>query len=95
MAPLIVFTFAVAATLSAALVVAMMPLLRRYALARPNARSSHAMPTPQGAGVAVMLATILATAAALGLRGLRARDVSPGRDRAGGGASSRGHGGVR
>jgi UDP-N-acetylmuramyl pentapeptide phosphotransferase/UDP-N-acetylglucosamine-1-phosphate transferase len=67
MAPLIVFTFAVAATLSAALVVAMMPLLRRYALARPNARSSHAMPTPQGAGVAVILATILATAAALGL----------------------------
>lgn len=37
------------------------PLLARYALARPNARSSHRVPTPQGAGIAVIAAT-LATA---------------------------------
>jgi|HubBroStandDraft_6_1064221.scaffolds.fasta_scaffold313198_2 UDP-N-acetylmuramyl pentapeptide phosphotransferase/UDP-N-acetylglucosamine-1-phosphate transferase len=61
------FTAAAAAVISAALVQAMMPLLRRYALARPNARSSHDLPTPQGAGLAVLLATILVAAAALGL----------------------------
>jgi UDP-N-acetylmuramyl pentapeptide phosphotransferase/UDP-N-acetylglucosamine-1-phosphate transferase len=60
MAADILLTVAAAAALSAALVVSMMPLLRRYALARPNARSSHATPTPQGAGLAVMLAAILA-----------------------------------
>ncbi|WP_430642448.1 glycosyl transferase [Bradyrhizobium sacchari] len=35
------------------------PLLQRYALARPNARSSHRIPTPQGAGIAVISATLL------------------------------------
>jgi UDP-N-acetylmuramyl pentapeptide phosphotransferase/UDP-N-acetylglucosamine-1-phosphate transferase len=30
------------------------PLLVRYALARPNARSSHKIPTPQGGGIAVV-----------------------------------------
>jgi UDP-N-acetylmuramyl pentapeptide phosphotransferase/UDP-N-acetylglucosamine-1-phosphate transferase len=59
------FTGAAAAALSAALVTAMMPLLRRYALARPNARSSHALPTPQGAGLAVILSTMLAAGAGL------------------------------
>jgi UDP-N-acetylmuramyl pentapeptide phosphotransferase/UDP-N-acetylglucosamine-1-phosphate transferase len=54
-----------AVILSAVLVQAMMPLLRRYALARPNARSSHLLPTPQGAGLAVLLAMILATGAGL------------------------------
>ena len=33
---------------------ALMPLFLRYALARPNARSSHAAPTPQGGGFAVL-----------------------------------------
>jgi UDP-N-acetylmuramyl pentapeptide phosphotransferase/UDP-N-acetylglucosamine-1-phosphate transferase len=61
MAFLIILTLAVAAAFSAGFVVAMMPILRRYALARPNARSSHAEPTPQGAGLAVVLATVLAT----------------------------------
>lgn len=37
------------------------PLLLRYALAMPNARSSHIKPTPQGGGIAVILATMLAT----------------------------------
>lgn len=35
------------------------PLLIRYALARPNARSSHKVPTPQGAGIAVIATTLL------------------------------------
>ena len=34
----------------------MMPLYRRYALARPNARSSHSRPTPQGGGAGVLIA---------------------------------------
>ena len=50
---------------SAALIVLMRPLFARYALARPNARSSHKAPTPQGGGVAVVLsgfAALLAVA---------------------------------
>jgi len=50
-----------AALLSAGLIPAIMPLLQRYALARPNARSSHRVPTPQGAGIAV-IAAVLAVA---------------------------------
>jgi UDP-N-acetylmuramyl pentapeptide phosphotransferase/UDP-N-acetylglucosamine-1-phosphate transferase len=40
------------------LIVLLHPLLRRYALARPNARSSHREPTPQGGGIAIIAATI-------------------------------------
>jgi UDP-N-acetylmuramyl pentapeptide phosphotransferase/UDP-N-acetylglucosamine-1-phosphate transferase len=47
-----------AACASALLIVLLRPLLQRYALARPNARSSHAVPTPQGAGIAVIAATL-------------------------------------
>ncbi|QQN67404.1 glycosyltransferase family 4 protein [Bradyrhizobium diazoefficiens] len=39
------------------------PLLQRYALARPNARSSHRIPTPQGAGIAVVAATLVVASA--------------------------------
>jgi UDP-N-acetylmuramyl pentapeptide phosphotransferase/UDP-N-acetylglucosamine-1-phosphate transferase len=49
-----------AALLCAILIVLLRPLLQRYALARPNARSSHVVPTPQGAGIAV-IAAVLAT----------------------------------
>jgi UDP-N-acetylmuramyl pentapeptide phosphotransferase/UDP-N-acetylglucosamine-1-phosphate transferase len=52
-----------AAACSACLTWALRPLLLRYALARPNARSSHRVPTPQGAGIAVIAATLLVTAA--------------------------------
>jgi UDP-N-acetylmuramyl pentapeptide phosphotransferase/UDP-N-acetylglucosamine-1-phosphate transferase len=56
----------VSAALSAALIVALMPLLARYTLARPNARSSHVVPTPQGGGIAVVISTLaIATAGAL------------------------------
>ena len=47
-----------AAVICAALIVLLRPLLQRYALARPNARSSHVLPTPQGAGIAVIAATL-------------------------------------
>jgi len=49
----------VAAALSSALLIILFgPLLEHYAMARPNARSSHEVPTPQGGGIAVILATI-------------------------------------
>lgn len=51
-------TVAFAALLSALLIVVLRPLLVRYALARPNARSSHRIPTPQGGGIAVIAAAI-------------------------------------
>jgi len=46
-----------AALLCAGLIVALRPFLARYALAQPNARSSHKIPTPQGGGIAVIAAT--------------------------------------
>lgn len=49
----------VSAVLSAVCIKAIHPLLIRYALARPNARSSHKVPTPQGAGIAVISITLL------------------------------------
>ncbi|SEC56896.1 glycosyl transferase [Bradyrhizobium erythrophlei] len=49
-----------AASISAVLIRATRPLLLRVALAKPNARSSHRIPTPQGAGIAVIAATLLA-----------------------------------
>ena len=42
----------------AAIIVLLSPILQRYALARPNARSSHVTPTPQGGGIAVVAATL-------------------------------------
>ena len=53
---------AASALISAALVVLLHPLLVRYALARPNARSSHKVPTPQGGGVAVIAAVLSVSA---------------------------------
>lgn len=43
------------------LIVLLHPMLARYALAKPNARSSHRVPTPQGGGIAVMAATLAAS----------------------------------
>jgi UDP-N-acetylmuramyl pentapeptide phosphotransferase/UDP-N-acetylglucosamine-1-phosphate transferase len=54
----------VAAALSAALILFLLPILRRHTLAQPNARSSHRTPTPQGGGIAVIAATIVVTAGA-------------------------------
>jgi UDP-N-acetylmuramyl pentapeptide phosphotransferase/UDP-N-acetylglucosamine-1-phosphate transferase len=55
-----------AAALGTALMTwAIHPLLVRYALARPNARSSHKTPTPQGAGIAVVTVALAVAAFAI------------------------------
>jgi UDP-N-acetylmuramyl pentapeptide phosphotransferase/UDP-N-acetylglucosamine-1-phosphate transferase len=53
-------TAVLAALACGGLIVVLAPLLRAYALARPNARSSHREPTPQGGGAAVIMATFAA-----------------------------------
>jgi UDP-N-acetylmuramyl pentapeptide phosphotransferase/UDP-N-acetylglucosamine-1-phosphate transferase len=55
--------FLAACTICLALLFSLKPVLRRYALANPNARSSHKSPTPQGGGIAVIAATIIAVGA--------------------------------
>jgi UDP-N-acetylmuramyl pentapeptide phosphotransferase/UDP-N-acetylglucosamine-1-phosphate transferase len=57
------FALLAAAILSAVITSAIRPLLLRHALAKPNARSSHRIPTPQGAGVAVIAATLMVAGA--------------------------------
>jgi UDP-N-acetylmuramyl pentapeptide phosphotransferase/UDP-N-acetylglucosamine-1-phosphate transferase len=52
---------AISAFICVGLVVFLYPVLERYALAKPNARSSHRQPTPQGGGIAVIAATVVAT----------------------------------
>ncbi|GJD53974.1 putative undecaprenyl-phosphate N-acetylglucosaminyl 1-phosphate transferase [Methylobacterium crusticola] len=52
-----------AAGIAAVLILLLRPLLVRYAMARPNARSSHRVPTPQGGGLAVVAAAILVAGA--------------------------------
>jgi UDP-N-acetylmuramyl pentapeptide phosphotransferase/UDP-N-acetylglucosamine-1-phosphate transferase len=66
--------FGGAALASAALILALRPFLQGYALAEPNARSSHRTPTPQGGGIAVVLATLavaIAAAFVVGVPALR------------------------
>lgn len=67
---LIIATPLIACIVCAVLVVLLRPLLQRYALARPNARSSHRIPTPQGGGLAVIIATIAAVAFSFSFSGL-------------------------
>lgn len=55
----VLLAVAIAALISALVTWTSRPLLQRYALARPNARSSHRIPTPQGAGIAVIAATLI------------------------------------
>jgi UDP-N-acetylmuramyl pentapeptide phosphotransferase/UDP-N-acetylglucosamine-1-phosphate transferase len=56
---------AAAAIVSAAVIFLIRPLLLKHALAKPNARSSHRVPTPQGAGIAVTTATLVIAGVAL------------------------------
>ena len=63
----IVFLAAVAASFYISL--ALRPLLQRHALAQPNARSSHTVPTPQGGGFAVIGAILVIVAGASVLSG--------------------------
>jgi UDP-N-acetylmuramyl pentapeptide phosphotransferase/UDP-N-acetylglucosamine-1-phosphate transferase len=67
-------TVAAAAVATVLINRAMHPLLVRYALARPNARSSHKVPTPQGGGIAVIGVTLALLVA------LTAGFVTPGLD---------------
>jgi len=57
--------FLAACTICFVLLLSLKPVLRRYALAKPNARSSHKSPTPQGGGIAVIAATIATVGAAV------------------------------
>jgi len=50
---------AIACIVSIVLIAGSRTLLVRYAMARPNARSSHDRPTPQGGGIGVIGATIV------------------------------------
>ena len=61
--PFLGFALAAAAalTLSLALNLLLRPWLVRHAISRPNARSSHRQPTPQGGGIAVVVATLAVT----------------------------------
>jgi len=59
-----VVSFLAAAAISAILLLWLRPWLARYALAKPNARSSHKVPTPQGGGIAVVAATTIVVVAA-------------------------------
>ena len=61
--PLSLFAVLAATVLSAGMTWAIRPLLSRHALASPNARSSHRVATPQGAGIAVIAATLVVAAA--------------------------------
>lgn len=47
--------FLLAAIVCGGAIAMLRPVWRNYALARPNARSSHTQPTPQGGGIAVLL----------------------------------------
>ncbi len=52
---LVATVIVVASAVATALMIkALRPTLARYALARPNARSSHRVPTPQGGGIAIV-----------------------------------------
>jgi UDP-N-acetylmuramyl pentapeptide phosphotransferase/UDP-N-acetylglucosamine-1-phosphate transferase len=55
---LVVSAALLAAVLSSSVIRRIRPLLLKHALANPNARSSHKTPTPQGAGLAVITATL-------------------------------------
>src|SRR3989449_6730494 len=60
-------TALVALVLSFALMLLLRPWLARYAMVQPNARSSHHQPTPQGAGIAVVVATLVVAWGAIAL----------------------------
>jgi UDP-N-acetylmuramyl pentapeptide phosphotransferase/UDP-N-acetylglucosamine-1-phosphate transferase len=60
---------ALAAMVSAGIIQAIRPLLLQHALATPNARSSHRVATPEGAGIAVIAATLLVAGAIIAWAG--------------------------
>lgn len=56
--PALIIAVLLSAALSAFGTWMIRPTLMRVAMAKPNARSSHIVPTPQGAGIAVIFATL-------------------------------------
>jgi UDP-N-acetylmuramyl pentapeptide phosphotransferase/UDP-N-acetylglucosamine-1-phosphate transferase len=66
-----------AAVFSAVLIVALGPWLAHYAVAKPNSRSSHKTPTPQGGGIAVIGATILVSTGVLFFSRSTSASMSP------------------
>ena len=66
-----------AVAFSASLIVAFGPWLARYAMAKPNARSSHKAPTPQGGGIAVIGATLVVSGGVLFVFGRVSNDPWP------------------
>jgi UDP-N-acetylmuramyl pentapeptide phosphotransferase/UDP-N-acetylglucosamine-1-phosphate transferase len=78
MTPITIIAIPLAAGVACAvLVLVLRPLLARYAMARPNVRSSHKIPTPQGGGVAVIAATIAAVTLASAVFGVRTDSMVP------------------
>ena len=78
MTPITIIAIPLAAGVVCAMfVLVLRPLLARYAMARPNVRSSHTIPTPQGGGVAVIAATIAAVALAGAVFGVRIDSMAP------------------
>ena len=67
-----------AAATSAGIILILRPWLQRYLLAHPNSRSSHRQSTPQGGGIAVVVAALVvaAIAAIVGLDRLSLNPVS-------------------
>ncbi len=66
-----------AALFSVLLIIALGPWLARYAVAKPNVRSSHKVPTPQGGGIAVVGATIIVSGGALFFLGAVGTTILP------------------
>jgi UDP-N-acetylmuramyl pentapeptide phosphotransferase/UDP-N-acetylglucosamine-1-phosphate transferase len=76
--PLGLLILCAAAAICAGLILLLRPQLQRYALARPNARSSHQHPTPQGGGIAVVATTLaLALVLAPVFGGAASADLGP------------------
>lgn len=73
----LLWTAIAAALSSAGLVMLTLPILRRYALARPNARSSHTISTPQGGGIAVIAAAVAISAGTVSIYGSALNAASP------------------
>lgn len=69
---------AASAALTALLILWLHPFLVRYAMARPNARSSHTTPTPQGGGIAVIAAFIVVAIAGILATGTGSAALAPG-----------------
>ena len=72
---LLLFAVLAAALFSAVMTWAIRPVLLRHALATPNARSSHRLPTPQGAGIAVIAATLVVAGAVMACAGSAALNI--------------------